>query len=107
MVKLSTKEFLTKVGLVVDKGGSVFLTFKHFNGRYSVKKSDKGPFKAIKAPNGTDIAQEVDTPMLLVHVSDGNKMKFSTMVTSKEFVSFNIGLKRLMKDKFTGFQKSR
>ena len=79
MVKLSPKDFITQLELMYKKqGGSVFLTFKHFTGVYSVKKSGKGPLKQIPVSKNPNDPQP-NTPMLLIRASDGNKKKISAL----------------------------
>lgn len=103
MVKLSPKDFITQLEALYKKqAGSVFITFKHFTGQYSVKKSQKGPIKSIpKSVTGA----EPGTAMLLIRATDGNKKKFSAIVTARDIVSFHISLDKVMKQNMTGFSK--
>lgn len=103
MVRLSPKEFIAQLEALYNKQtGSVFITFKHFTGQYSVKKSGKGPIKTI--PESVSGAKP-GTAMLLVRATDGNKKKFSAIVPARDFTSFQISLSRLMKQSMTGFPK--
>ncbi|KAH0787939.1 Signal recognition particle 14 kDa protein [Histomonas meleagridis] len=105
MVKLSPKDFITQLDAMFKKqpAGSVFITFKHFTGQYSVKKSGNGPLKSMpKSVSGG----EPGTAMLLIRASDGNKKKISAIVTARDIVSFQISLDRLMKQNMTGFSKA-
>ena len=107
MVKLSPKDFISQLELLYKKqNGSVFVTYKHFNGTYSVKKSGKGPMKQIPAPKTPNDPQP-GTPMLLIRASDGNKTKISALVSSRDIVSFLISLDRIMKQNFTNFPKTQ
>ena len=100
MVKLTPKDFITQLeNLYRSSPGSVFITFKHFTGFYSVKKNGKGPLKSI--PN----IPEHGASMLIVRATDGNKTKISTIVSSKDFVAFQIALDKTMKKNMTGFIK--
>ena len=104
MVKLSPKDFIVQLDQMYKKGpkGSVFVTFKHFTGVYSVKQSHKGPMKSIpKKETGV----EPGSAMLLIRASDGNKKKISAIVTAKDIVSFQISLDRVMKANLVNFEK--
>lgn len=104
MVKLTPKEFILQLEQMYRKGpsGSVFVTFKHFTGVYSVKKSGKDLKRMPKTETGVDPG----SPMLLIRASDGNKKKISSIVTPKDIVAFQIALDKLMKTNLVGFQKS-
>lgn len=105
MVKLSPKDFLTQLELLYRKqNGSVFLTFKHFNGKYSVKKSGKPPMKQIPASKNPNDPQP-GTPMLLIRATDGNRKKISSLVSNREIVSFQISLDRILKQNLANFSK--
>jgi len=101
MVKLIPKDFIVQLeNLFRSSPGSVFITYKHFNGQYSVKKSGKGPMKTIQnLPEHTG-------SLLLVRATDGNNGKISTIVSARDIVSFQISLDRTMKRSMTGFQKT-
>lgn len=100
MVKLSPKDFIKQLSdLYESKRSSVYITYKHFNGKYSVKKSGKGPIKTLpKVP-------EKGAPMLLVRATDGNSVKVSTIVSPSEVVDFQLALDRVMRKYMTGFKK--
>ena len=100
MVKLSPKDFLQQLDEMYKKqpAGSIYITFKHFNGHYSVKKSGMAPFKSLPG------VPEQGTPILLVHAKDGLKKKISVNVPGKEIVNFQMQLDKLMKRNIS-FQK--
>lgn len=105
MVKLSPKDFLTQLEIMYKKqNGSVFLTFKHFTGVYSVKKSGKAPIKQIPATKNPNDPQP-GTPMLLIRASDGNKKKISSLISNRDIVSFQISLDRILKQNLANFPK--
>lgn len=100
MVKLSPKDFITQLdNLYRTSPGSVYITYKHFTGVYNPKKSGKGKEKTIEG-----ITEPA--PMILVRATDGNKKKFSTLVTAKDVVSFQISIDKVMRKNMTGFKKS-
>ena len=103
MVKLSPKDFITQLDQMFKKTpGSVFVTFKHFTGIYSVKRSGKGKPKSLSKQ---ETGAEPGSAMLLIRATDGNKRKISSIVTAKDIVSFQISLDRLMKSNWSQFQK--
>lgn len=105
MVKLSPKDFITQLELMYKKqNGSVFLTFKHFTGIYSVKKSGKEPLKQIPVSKNPNDPQP-GTAMLLIRASDGNKKKISALVSNRDIVSFQIALDRILKQNLNNFPK--
>lgn len=105
MVKLSPKDFIIQLEAMYKKqNGSVFVTFKHFTGVYSVKKSGKPPMKQIPTSKNPNDPQP-GTPMLLIRASDGNKKKISSLVSNRDIVSFQIALDRIFKQNFNNFPK--
>lgn len=104
MVKLSPKEFLGQLEQMYRKGpsGSVFITFKHFTGIYSVKKSGEG----IKQLPKKETPAEPGSAMLLIRASDGNKKKISSIIPPKDIVSFQLALDKVMKAHLVGFPKT-
>lgn len=105
MVKLSPKDFIIQLEAMYKKqNGSVFVTFKHFTGVYSVKKSGKPPMKQIPTSKNPNDPQP-GTPMLLIRASDGNKTKISSLVSNRDIVSFQIALDRIFKQNLNNFPK--
>lgn len=104
MVKLSPKDFIVQLDQMYKKGqsGSVFVTFKHFTGVYSVKQSGKPPMKTIPKK---ETGAEPGSAMLMIRATDGKKKKISAIVTAKDIVSFQISLDRVMKANLVHFEK--
>ena len=101
MVKLAPTEFLQKLEDMykAEPAGTVFLSFKHFTGVYSTKKSGKGPLKTLpNVPQG-------GTPMIMVRATDGKKKKISTLVTAKDVIKFQLTLSKIMKSEMSGFSR--
>ncbi|EAY10922.1 Signal recognition particle 14kD protein [Trichomonas vaginalis G3] len=100
MVRLSPKDFIAQLDKLYGSAhGSVYITYKHFTGKYSVKKSGKGPIKTLPG------VPEAGASMLLVRATDGNKIKISAIVSAHDVVSFQISLDKVMRKNMTGFKK--
>jgi hypothetical protein len=105
MVRLTPRGFLNQLEQLYQgaQPNSVYLTFKHFTGVYSVKHSGRGPLKRMpKSVTGADPG----TPMVLVRATDGNNRNFSTIVPKSEYVAFNIGLQAVMKQPISEYWKT-
>jgi len=106
MVLLENDAFLTELTKLfagTKDVGSVFITFKRYEEKIKKEKDDKkGSSKPVTHQPSGELHQE---GKCLVRATDGKHTKFSTLVSSKEIIRFQMAYANILKSQMDNLKR--